>query len=130
MYFLSLTSVKLEKIMKTFKKSSTQLLVLKKKFLPAQLLHLRFFTTITVVWTPHLFGNLEYTQDNWKNQNPMGLFEATYLASLDRFPGKLARWQCCLAGSSRILIYSIAMGGKCSFEVRSIETYAPPNFVT
>jgi hypothetical protein len=38
-------------------------------------------------------------------------------------------WQCCLAGSSktapRILIFSIAMGADYSFELTSIETYAP-----
>ena len=38
-------------------------------------------------------------------------------------------WQCCLAGSSktapRILIFSIAMGADYSFQLISIETYAP-----
>ena len=38
-------------------------------------------------------------------------------------------WQCCLAGSSktapRILIFSMAMGADYSFELVSIETYAP-----
>ena len=38
-------------------------------------------------------------------------------------------WQCCLAGSSktvpRILIFSIAMSADYSFELISIETYAP-----
>ena len=38
-------------------------------------------------------------------------------------------WQCCLAGSSktapRIFIFSIAMGVDYSFELLSIETYAP-----
>ena len=38
-------------------------------------------------------------------------------------------WQCCLAGNSktalRILIFSIAMGADYSFELISIETYAP-----
>ena len=38
-------------------------------------------------------------------------------------------WQCCLAGNSktalRILIFSIAMGADYSFELISIEIYAP-----
>ena len=38
-------------------------------------------------------------------------------------------WQCCLAGSfktvSRSLIFSMAMGANYSFELISIETYAP-----
>ena len=38
-------------------------------------------------------------------------------------------WQCCLAGSSktapRILVFSMAMGADYSFELISIETYAP-----
>ena len=38
-------------------------------------------------------------------------------------------WQCCLAGSSktapRILIISMTMGADYSFEIISIETYAP-----
>jgi len=41
-------------------------------------------------------------------------------------------WQCCLAGSSktapRILIFSIAMGADYSFELNSIETFAPQFF--
>ena len=41
-------------------------------------------------------------------------------------------WQCSLAGSSktapRILIFSIAMGADYSFELNSIETYAPQFF--
>ena len=41
-------------------------------------------------------------------------------------------WQCCLAGSSktapRILISSIALGADYSFELNSIETYAPQFF--
>ena len=38
-------------------------------------------------------------------------------------------WQCCIAGSSktalRILIFSMTMGANYSFELISIETYAP-----
>ena len=38
-------------------------------------------------------------------------------------------WQCCLAGSSktapRILIFSIVLGAKYSFYLKSIATYAP-----
>jgi hypothetical protein len=40
------------------------------------------------------------------------------------------KWQCCFAGSSRtaprILIFSIVLGAKYSFYVKSIATYAPP----
>ena len=42
-------------------------------------------------------------------------------------------WQCCLAGSSktapRIFIFSIVLGAKYSFYVKSIATYAPTFFV-
>ena len=42
-------------------------------------------------------------------------------------------WQCCLAGSSkmapRILIFSIAMGAKPSFQLKSIATWAPAFFM-
>ena len=42
-------------------------------------------------------------------------------------------WQCCLAGSSktasRISIFSIGMGAKYSFYVKSITSYAPPPFL-
>ena len=34
-------------------------------------------------------------------------------------------WHCCLAGSSRIFIFSMAMGADYSFELISIQTYAP-----
>ena len=41
-------------------------------------------------------------------------------------------WQCCFAGSSktapRILVFSIAMGDDYSFEMNSIETWAPTFF--
>ena len=47
---------------------------------------------------------------------------------LKNWPNGL-NWQCCLAGSSkmapRILIFSMAMGADYSFELISIETYAP-----
>ena len=43
-------------------------------------------------------------------------------------------WQCCLAGSSKTapksLIFSMAMGADYSFEIISIETYAPPIYLT
>ena len=42
-------------------------------------------------------------------------------------------WQCCLAGSSktapRILIFSIAMGAKPSFQLKSIAIWAPAFFM-
>ena len=70
-----------------------------------------------------------------KNKNSGSRFEATRKTTLpiqpihrNNGPNGL-NWQCCLAGSSktapRILIFSMAMGANYSFELISIETYAP-----
>ena len=69
-----------------------------------------------------------------KNQNPGGHFGATSTAQPIQpiwpiFVVNRLNWQCCLAGSSKtalsILIFSMAMGADYSFELISIETYAP-----
>ena len=66
-----------------------------------------------------------------KNRNSGGLFGAALpIQPIHRENGPNGlNWQCCLAGSSkmapRILIFSIAMGADYSFELISIETYAP-----
>ena len=67
-----------------------------------------------------------------KNQNPVCRFGATSYTALPIqpiWPIFMVNWQCCLAGSSktapRILIFSMAMGVDYSFELISIETYAP-----
>ena len=66
-----------------------------------------------------------------KNQNP-GSHQLNSIANsahLAHFVVNRLNWQCCLSGSSktapRILIFSIAMGADYSFELISIETYAP-----
>ena len=70
--------------------------------------------------------------------NPGGLFGATSETALPIQPiwpifevNKL-NWQCCLAGSSktapRILIFSIAMIANYSFDVTSIDIWAPAFF--
>ena len=75
------------------------------------------------------------THGNWKDQNRGGPFWSCQLnstansAHLAVFAVNRLNWQCCLAGSSktapRIFIFSIAMGADYSFELISIETYAP-----
>ena len=71
-----------------------------------------------------------------KNQNPGGRFGATSYTALPIQPilpdflVNWPNWQWCLAGSSdnasRILIFSIVLGAKHSFYLKSITTYAPP----
>ena len=67
------------------------------------------------------------THGKWKkNQNPGGRFEATALPIWPIFTVNGLNWQCCLDGSSktapRILIFSIAIGAKPSFWLKSIAT--------
>ena len=67
------------------------------------------------------------THDNWKIQNPGDRFGALPIQPIYRENGPNGlNWQYCLAGSSktapRILIFSIAMGAKPSFQLKSIAT--------
>ena len=72
---------------------------------------------------------------HWTNQNPGGRFGATSWTAppiqliWPIFLVNRLNCQCCLAGSSkrapRSLTFSMAMGADYSFELISIETYAP-----
>ena len=65
------------------------------------------------------------THGSWKNQNNGGRLGATSWTALPIqpiLPDFLANWQCSKMGS-RIFIFSLVLGAKYSFYVKSIATY-------
>ena len=64
-----------------------------------------------------------------KSWGPFWSYQLNSTANSAYSPRNGLNWQCCLASSSNtapmILIFSIAMGADYSFELISIETYAP-----
>ena len=71
-----------------------------------------------------------------KSWGPFWSYQLNSTANSAYSPGKWAKhglnWQCCLAGSSkmvpRILIFSIAIGADYSYEVKNSDVWAPAFF--